>query len=876
LPLPYIIIIITMLLPASLQSALDGLAAEIMMLSEISPEKVKPVVLPVKEQQQSSLDYSNSTYSLSLPMEINFEAAITSSSAPDPATTATTTNVATATTSTTATTTTTVSSGVDRFIATAEAGLGDVPLLPGLLSDARNGAAINAPTTTVKAPVLQSPDMKQGLDNRNPDMKQGLDNRNPDMKQGLDNRNPDMKQGLNNRAQTTVTASSIGAAPLHDPTITRSNHDPPVSVPAPVPVSAAAPTSSSIDPALIEVLSLIQQHIHHLQDQQNGFEKFVTEQFTQLQQRMGSLEHQQPTPLPPPTSDNAAAAVAAMTIQQKKQLETTAGGGGEEEEAVNTIEDKMPSKGGEKTMQQVTSKAVKEEDEKKMTTTNNNNNNKKEQEDAVDPQYVLPDDRQYVLMTEMIRRLELLESVIRHSGTAAAGSPAPNGSLYNGSLQRKYLSDAHEHRLDLMEQLVSPPTSSNNSPIDMKRTTARKDYMMLDRGGGGGGGSSPRSPQWQGSSSSSSSPSIIIEEVGRRVSPDRPAESSVRGRRVDYSPNPMMDRRHASSSPSPSFRNDPSISGEAKISSSSPLMDRDSTDGSRLETGYDGMSSRFDREMERERDRERERERVSRISMDPDTGVIDRRRYNRHDNRSYAIGEEDRERGDSSRPHRHHSNDRGVDRSDCSDRRGRGRGYVEDDRSVFSDRKGDGDHEPNSQRYRGGVGSSWNARSNSNIIYPDNINASYLHQSSNDSTMQRPSYSTTGRRDQLPSSSSLEEEDDGSRLHHFPSSPSSIKPISRRLDSQQSFNSDHHLSQQSQSGPNDYSPERGQSSPTDPSSFHAGRSFANSTGSHHHQQQQQRVPAPSYMRPTTSQAIRLSQSTDVPKFDDFWLNPSLR
>jgi len=855
-----------------------------MMLSEISPEKVKPVVLPVKEQQQQpSLDHSNSTYSLSLPMEINFEAAISSSAAPDPVT---------ITAATTSTTTAVVSSEVDRSIVTAKAGLSEAPLLPGLLSGARNVAAINVPTATVNSPALQNPDMKQGLDNRNPDMKQGLDNRNPDMKQGLDNRTLD-EPAYPISQNTNIAVSSIGTAPLHDPpTLTRSDHDLPVSVPAlvPVSVSSAAPTSSSIDPALIEVLSLIQQHIHHLQDQQNGFERFVTEQFTQLQQRIGSLEHQQPTPLP--TSD--AAAAAAMMIQKQKQLEMTTAG---EEEAVNTIEDKMPSKGGEKTMQQVTAKAMKEEDEKKMTTTNNNinniiikNNDKKGQEDAVDSQYVLPDDRQYVLMTEMIRRLELLESVIRHSGAAAAGSPAPNGSLYNGSLQRKYLSDAHEHRLDLMEQLVSPPTSSNNSPIDMKRTTARKDYMMLDRGGGGGGGgSSPRSPEWQGSSSSSSSPSIIIEEVGRRVvesSPDRPVESSARdwGRRVDNSPNPMMDRRYVSSPSSSSFRNDPSISGEAKISSSSPLMDRDSTDGSRLETGYDEMGNRFDRESQRER----ERERVSRISMDPDTGVIDRRRYIRHDSRSYPIGEEDRERGDSSRSHRHHSNDRGVvDRSDYSDRRGRdrGRGYFDDDRSVFSDRKGDGDHEPNSQSYRGGVRSSWNTRPNTDmIIYPDNnsINASYLHQSNNDSIMQRPSYSTTGRRDNHPPSSSfLEEEDERSPLQHFPSSANSIKPVSRRLDSQQSFNSDHHLSQQSQSGPNGYSPERGPSSPTDPTSFHADRSLANSTGSHHHQhhhhqQQQQRVPAPSYMRPTTSQAIRLSQSTDVPKFDDFWLNPSLR
>ena len=242
------------------------------MLSEISPEKVKPVVLPVKEQQPS-LDHSNSTYSLSLPMEINFEAAITSSAAPDPITT-------TAATTSTTTAAAVVSSEVDRSIVTAKAGLSEAPLLPGLLSGARNGAAINAPTATVNSPALQNPDMKQGLDNRNPDMKQGLDNRTPDMKQGLDNRTLDESAYPISR-NTNRAVSSIGTAPLHDPpTLTRSDHDLPVSVtvPAlvPVSVSAAAPTSSSIDPALIEVLSLIQQHIHHLQDQQNGFKRFVS------------------------------------------------------------------------------------------------------------------------------------------------------------------------------------------------------------------------------------------------------------------------------------------------------------------------------------------------------------------------------------------------------------------------------------------------------------------------------------------------------------------------------------------------------------------------------------------------------------------------
>lgn len=46
------------------------------------------------------------------------------------------------------------------------------------------------------------------------------------------------------------------------------------------------------------------------------------EQFTQLQQRIGSLEHQQPIPLPPPPTSDASAAAAAMMIQQRKQLET--------------------------------------------------------------------------------------------------------------------------------------------------------------------------------------------------------------------------------------------------------------------------------------------------------------------------------------------------------------------------------------------------------------------------------------------------------------------------------------------------------------------------------------------------------------------------
>ena len=374
-----------------------------------------------------------------------------------------------------------------------------------------------------------------------------------------------------------------------------------------------------------------------------------------------------------------------------------------------------------------------------------------------------------------------------------------------------------------MEQLVSQPTSSNNSPTDkMKRAAPRKDYV-LDH-------SSNSSPY------SMMDRRVDISPPNRDrspVSPDRPVDSYPRDRdrRVDSHPghSTALNRNPISSLDSVS------ISGETKVNSTSPRRNEPGSDGIVENDRRHRGSSLYDRGYDDDGDH-------SRRSMDGRD-----RRYSRGDrrnndfDRSYNVVDRDRYQQPGAR---------NIDTGN--------RKYDDDISYRTGRRSADDDYDLNYKHY-----DSKNTRNtNAHPSYHPDHDRSYTRtftepfQLSDDSI-----HRSHSRRENLSLDNSLQ----------FSLSTNSIKPM-RRPDysTTNSINSDVSLSSYTKlpgAGHASLSPDRGPHSPND--SSHAARG-SGSVGN------QQRVSAPSYMRPTTSQAIRLSQSTDVPKFDDFWLNPNLR
>jgi len=755
-----------------------------MMLSQISPEKVKPVV-DVPVSMQPSLDHS----SLSLPMKINFEST--------PAATTTVTDIGDVT----------------------AAVRGEVLLPPDLMSVGVANDISTASFNTAEAAALQNPTLQQGVDQRTSLVVVGSDK--------VDQSSEDTihRAAAHHPLAATILPSS---SPIDTTTTINTRSDPPVVVVEGAPTSsnnAAAPAPSSIDPALIEVLSLIQQHIHHLQDQQNSFERFVTEQFTQLQHRIGNLEHQ-----PPP---NEADRIDGMRIHPGSKDEEMATGAAFKEPAakvdsIREIEEEELSKSKRKPLEQAVVKEVTdvEKDQKLKVMV--------DKDAPKDDTQQFSNDRQYLLMTEMTRRLELLESVIRHGGS----SPGLVSSPYNGSMQRKYLSDAHEHRLELMEQLVSQPSTSNNSPvvIDMKRTTARRDYV-LDH---------------------SNSPGSV-KNLGR-------SPVMMQDQRVDSSPNPLGRTAHLiHRTPSYSSLDAVSLSAETKISYSSP--DR----GSRPKG--DGMMplnsvSNGDHSGSQTDSRGYNDDRSLRTT-NPDDG--NERRYNR-DDRSFGLGNRLGDMQDSDR--RRHSSDRNDGRSDRRysvdggmDRRDDY--YDVEDRRFSNQRIDDAD-----LHYRRGNGypvdDANHSFQSSNVSYQPDIDRSYMRTFSDTLPFPRESFQLSNDSLRRPTYHRRDFDDSNNDIDN------SQQPNSRRPNYSQSLNSsgDLSLKQPSNNVTSEFFPETGHHS--SPNELQSRSSLlANTYGGVPHPVTH-RISAPSYMRPTTSQAIRLSQSTDIPRFDDFWLNPNLR